>query len=221
VTISSSGDISADGDGTIDGGLDVAGGYGDSGVTISSSGNIEMDGDLTIEGVINGNSSGDLTIGQGSGGADVTIVRGTRGGSLTTQGGLTVNTSITNDPINTTTAYNTIRRNSSSGSFVEYTSSRDAKRDIEDMAAEYAKIIYQLRPVWFRSTCEIDRKDWGFWGLIADEVAELDPRLVALEPQKDGTMKPIGVAYDLLTVHIIKELQNIAPRLEALEARAQ
>ncbi|WP_137648084.1 prophage tail fiber N-terminal domain-containing protein, partial [Escherichia albertii] len=52
------------------------------------------------------------------------------------------------------------------------TSSRRYKTDIESLENRYADELLKLRPVWYRSTCERDRKDWGHYGLIAEEVGE-------------------------------------------------
>ena len=39
-------------------------------------------------------------------------------------------------------------------------------------------MVTNARPVWYRSKAPADREDWGFYGLIAEEMAEVDPRLV-------------------------------------------
>jgi hypothetical protein len=59
------------------------------------------------------------------------------------------------------------------------TSSIRYKTDIETLESERAdNFILNARPVWYRSLAEADRKEWGWYGLIAEEVAEVDPRLV-------------------------------------------
>jgi hypothetical protein len=40
------------------------------------------------------------------------------------------------------------------------------------------RVVLGARPVRYRSLCEGDNPDWTWYGLIAEEVAELDPRLV-------------------------------------------
>jgi len=62
--------------------------------------------------------------------------------------------------------------------FARSVSSAKHKKDIETMQDSYADVVLQMRPVWFKSKCDLDNPDWGYWGLIAEEVAELDPRLV-------------------------------------------
>jgi hypothetical protein len=58
------------------------------------------------------------------------------------------------------------------------TSSLVYKQDVETLDSSLADNILKMRPVWYRSKCEADRKDWSWYGLIAEEVAKLDPRLV-------------------------------------------
>lgn len=69
--------------------------------------------------------------------------------------------------------------NTSTGQFQRSTSSKRYKTDIED--ADYAlaeNVVLNSRPVWYRSICEADNAGWSYWGFIAEEVAEIDPRLV-------------------------------------------
>lgn len=65
------------------------------------------------------------------------------------------------------------------------TSSRRYKTDIQDVEAQYADAILNLRPVWYRSLAGADNPTWGWWGFIAEEVAEIDPRLVHWGYQDD------------------------------------
>lgn len=67
---------------------------------------------------------------------------------------------------------------SSGSAILRSTSSRRYKKDIEPVAPEYADKVLDLRPVWYRSKAEADNPAHGFWGLIAEDVAEIDPRLV-------------------------------------------
>lgn len=59
------------------------------------------------------------------------------------------------------------------------TSSIRYKTDIETLDSERANnFILNARPVWYRSLAEADRKEWGWYGLIAEEVAKIEPCLV-------------------------------------------
>lgn len=117
------------------------------------------------------------------------------------------------------------------------TSSLRYKKDVEDLDVAYSSKIKQMRPVWFRSNANGDRQDWSHYGLIAEELAEIEPRLVhwwyapdqyeeykaedgeTRQRLKDGAeLTPDGVQYDRLTVLLLKELQILQDKISALEA---
>ena len=76
-------------------------------------------------------------------------------------------------------APNAILDSGSGNQLLRSTSSVRYKCDIEDLEIERALEIYEgLRAIWYRSTAERDRSDWSWYGLLAEEVAEIDPRLV-------------------------------------------
>lgn len=99
---------------------------------------------------------------------------------------------------------------SSSGRIVRSTSVAASKRDIEDLDPEYNKVL-DLRPVWFRSNCEADPADWSFYGLVAEEVFDIDPRLATSDLE---SRELIGVNYGhigvLLQPYVKKHEQEIA-----------
>lgn len=66
----------------------------------------------------------------------------------------------------------------SDGTLARSTSSEKYKANIEPMTDEWADKILNMEPIWYRSTCEIDNASWSYWGLSAEAVAEIDPRLV-------------------------------------------
>ena len=67
----------------------------------------------------------------------------------------------------------------SNGDIQRSTSSIRYKTDVEEIDTNYAdNVIFNARPVWYRSLCEADNAGWSYYGLIAEEIAELDPRLV-------------------------------------------
>lgn len=47
--------------------------------------------------------------------------------------------------------------------------------DLDEGISDY--VIKNLRPVWYRSKCANDTPDWSWYGFIAEEVAEIEPRL--------------------------------------------
>lgn len=80
---------------------------------------------------------------------------------------------------NTTTASAANAFIDSAGLFQRSTSSIRYKKDVETLSGSYAdNVILNARPVWYRSMCENDNAGWGWYGLIAEEIADIDPRLV-------------------------------------------
>jgi len=86
------------------------------------------------------------------------------------------------------------------------TSSLTYKRDVEDLDSNLADQILNLRPVWYRSKCDADCKDWSWYGLIAEEVAEIDPRFVHYGYQED--------AYEFVETTKTVDLRPDDPRRE-------
>ncbi len=124
----------------------------------------------------------------------------------------------------------------------QVTSSAKYKKDIEDLDHAIADSILNLRPVWFRSkeSSVDDPEQWSHVGLIAEEVAEVEPRLVnfnTVEPTLDehGALvfdengqqqfttldvpTPEGVNYDKLAVYLLDIIKREKARSNDLEQR--
>ena len=112
------------------------------------------------------------------------------------------------------------------------TSSIRFKTDIETLQDSYADAILQCRPVWYRSTAGDDNPSWGWWGFIAEEVAEIDPRLVFWKTHETTTDQegnttsteletPIaeGVQYDRFVPHLLNLVKRQKEQIETLEAK--
>jgi hypothetical protein len=119
------------------------------------------------------------------------------------------------------------------------TSSARYKRDVEPVESARSDAILALEPVWYRSTAAADRPEWSWYGLIAEEVAKVEPRLVHygyreddydVVPDDDGdghrrvlkedaTPKPDGVQYDRLVVLLLDVVRRQEERIAALEGR--
>ena len=117
----------------------------------------------------------------------------------------------------------------SSGQLGTTSSSRRYKDEIVDIADE-SDVLMQLRPVAFYYKTEYDPTHTRQYGLIAEEVAEVAPGLVARD--KDGRIET--VRYPLVNAMLLNEVQksrrlveelradrdDLRRRLEVLEARA-
>jgi hypothetical protein len=119
------------------------------------------------------------------------------------------------------------------------TSSARYKSIVEDIDYMYAEKILKLRPVWYRSKCPTDNPAWSWYGLVAEEVAAIEPRLASwgyaeedqeiVEKEVDGRavrervlkrgaqLVPDGVAYDRLAVLLLTVVRHQEARVRALE----
>ncbi len=92
-------------------------------------------------------------------------------------------------------------------------SSRRYKNEIKPMA-KASEAIFLLRPVSFRYKKEVDPKSLLSFGLIAEEVAEVDPDLVT--PDRDG--KPETVRYEAVNAMLLNEFLKEHRKNEEQEA---
>jgi len=117
------------------------------------------------------------------------------------------------------------------------TSSLRYKKNVENIDQLKADAILSLRPVWYRSKASNDRQDWSWYGLIAEEVAQVEPRLVhwtyldedyetetvngeIKKTLKEGAQQvPDGVQYDRLTVLLLDVVKRQQQAIETLEAK--
>lgn len=69
------------------------------------------------------------------------------------------------------------------------TSSKRYKRNIENIDQKYIDVFFNnARAIWYQSNTELcvnDNPDYGWWGFIAEELAEFDPRLVHFDYHED------------------------------------
>jgi len=131
----------------------------------------------------------------------------------------------------TTTASGSNVNVGSDGLLRRSTSSIKYKKDVETLEDNYADAVLGCRPVWYRSTSNGDNPNHGWWGFIAEEVAEIDPRLVHYKTTErvitdDGLAEfapcdpvPEAVAYERFVPHLLNLLQRQKSAIEALEQR--
>jgi hypothetical protein len=94
------------------------------------------------------------------------------------------------------------------------TSSRAFKRDIRDMGEDSDRLM-SLRPVTFKYKPEYDRSQLRQYGLVAEEVAQVDKDLVTFKP----TGEPEAVRYHFVNAMLLNEVQKQHKHIEAQEAR--
>jgi hypothetical protein len=117
------------------------------------------------------------------------------------------------------------------GSLRRSTSSIKYKTNIETLEDSYADAILQVRPVWYKSLSSADNPAHGWWGFIAEEVAQIDPRLVQwktseTKPDENGNLvstelekpEPEGVAYDRFVPHLLNLIKRQGEAIADLQA---
>lgn len=122
---------------------------------------------------------------------------------------------------------------SSTGKLQRSTSSLRYKKDVEPVDAHRIDAVMQLEPIWYRSKCPGDRQDWSWYGLGAEDVAAVEPRLVHWTKQRDekgeiipdAPLIPDGVMYERVSVLLLgvvknqqKEIQSLKDEVAAIKA---
>jgi Chaperone of endosialidase len=92
-------------------------------------------------------------------------------------------------------------------------SSRRYKEDIRPMD-KTSEVIYQLQPVTFHYKKEIDRTQSPAFGLIAEEVAKVNPSLIA----RDSRGQPESVHYEMVNAMLLNEFLKEHQTMQELKA---
>ena len=102
----------------------------------------------------------------------------------------------------------------STGLLGHSTSSRRYKEDIQPMNNS-SEALYQLKPVTFRYKKNIDPKQNLDYGLVAEDVQEVDPRLSV----RDGKGRIESVRYNAITAMLLNEFLKEHRKVQELEKR--
>jgi trimeric autotransporter adhesin len=100
----------------------------------------------------------------------------------------------------------------SNGHLGTVVSSRRFKKDIQPMSAA-SEAILSLEPVTFRYNGTLDPNGIPQFGLVAEDVAKVDPDLVA----RDEQGKPYTVRYEAVNAMLLNEFLKEHRKVEALE----
>ncbi|HEX4653693.1 MAG TPA: tail fiber domain-containing protein [Candidatus Udaeobacter sp.] len=93
------------------------------------------------------------------------------------------------------------------------TSSKRFKEDIQQMGTA-SETLFALKPVTFRYKKEIDSAGKSQFGLVAEDVEQVDPELVVCD--KEG--KPYSVRYDQVNAMLLNEFLKEHRKVQELEA---
>jgi hypothetical protein len=96
------------------------------------------------------------------------------------------------------------------------TSSRRYKEDIQPMN-NASEALYQFKPVAYRYKKEIDPTRSAAFGLIAEQVAEVNPDLVARNSQG----QPESIHYEMINAMLLNEFLKEHHRVEAQQSKIE
>lgn len=111
----------------------------------------------------------------------------------------------------TASAANMFIDNASGNNILRSTSSRRYKTDISTLA-DATDVVMKLRPVRFHSKATADSHTAWFYGLVAEEVATVEPSLIVRDPQG----RPDGVQYDRVQVFMLPMVQSMHRQIQML-----
>lgn len=92
-------------------------------------------------------------------------------------------------------------------------SSARYKTQIEDIEKSFIDNIYKMKPRYYRSLCQRDKKEWSHFGFIAEEMAEIEPRFVHYKEDEEGNQIAEGVQYDRITALLTAAIQELNEKL--------
>lgn len=117
----------------------------------------------------------------------------------------------------TASAANAFLDSGSSNSLLRSTSSIRYKRSIENVTAEETEKLLEMRPITYRSRAAADDPSRRWFGFIAEEMAEVEGRLVTYGPDEDGEIVPDGIQYERIVVLLVAKIKQLNSRIAAIE----
>ena len=117
-----------------------------------------------------------------------------------------------------------------SGTLYVSTSSRKYKTDITPIDSAASHALLDIEPISYKSLGTDDNPNWTWYGFIAEDVEEIDPRLVTYRTtetvyDEEGnaetraiTPEPMGVAYERFVPHLLLLIKEQKEAIAALQA---
>jgi hypothetical protein len=169
-----------------------------------------------LNALFSNNGDNNTAVGRGalggntSGGNNVALGFGAGSGVTTATNVICIGTNVAGNDVNDSCYIGNIFGDTSSGGTAVFvnsngrlgttTSSRRFKEDIKPMA-QASEALLALKPVTFRYKKEIDPTGMSQFGLVAEEVAKVNPDLVVRD--KEG--KPYSVRYEQVNAMLLNE----------------
>lgn len=123
------------------------------------------------------------------------------------------------DPVRSFAGSANLAYNATTKEIYVASSSRRYKTDIQDVTTSESAHVWDLRPVSYRAIEEAYNANAPvYYGFIAEEVAEVDPRLCFWSQDADGMTQVEGVNYDQVIPLLLQEAKHLNGKIAALEA---
>jgi hypothetical protein len=94
-------------------------------------------------------------------------------------------------------------------------------RETEAVSHAATNNVYDLQPVWFRSTSNTDNPEHSYYGLIADDCAAIDPRLATYRADEDGVEVADDVNTDAVVALLVSAVKSQRDTIADLTARIE
>ena len=110
----------------------------------------------------------------------------------------------------------------SAGQLVRLASfNRSDIKETEAVSHAATNNVYDLQPVWFRSTSNTDNPEHSYYGLIADDCAAIDPRLATYRADEDGVEVADDVNTDAVVALLVSAVKSQRDTITDLTARIE
>lgn len=128
-----------------------------------------------------------------------------------------INGAVTFPTVSTTaSAANAFLDNAASNNLLRSTSSIRYKTNVMDLSPDFQHTLDTLRAITYTSKAEADDPTKVHYGLIAEEVDQVDGKLVHYTKNELGELIPDGVQYDRLVVLLLKKIQLMDIEIKVL-----
>jgi len=104
------------------------------------------------------------------------------------------------------------------GALFRSTASRAFMQEVEAVNFDATNSVYDLSPIWFRSTCDGDNIKHSHYGLAAEDVAAVDPRLAIMATDEDGVETADNVNMNAVIALLVSAVKTQRDTIADLSA---
>ena len=107
------------------------------------------------------------------------------------------------------------------GALFRSTASRAFMQEVEAVNLDATNSVYDLAPIWYRSTCDGDNIKHSHYGLAAEDCAAVDPRLAIMATDEDGVETADNVNTNAVIALLVSAVQEQRQQISDLTARVE